>query len=275
MRKQAAKLTNIGINSGSDLLQVKAKQLKERAGKIEAASKATHRERSGEIRLANSGTHAKVLLSFDDTPVSTPDGRLLFRTGKLHVFQGDRIVLLGRNGAGKSQFIKLVHRAIAGEAVAGIKVTPSLALGYIDQDMRQLPEAQSPETVIGRFGLGDARTRALLAAAGFAMEKQSRPVRELSFGQRARLGLLALRLSEPNFYLMDEPTNHVDIPGREALESEIETHGATAILVSHDRSFVRNVGTRYLVIVGKRLVEAETPDAFFAEMAGERRGRDA
>jgi len=271
LRKQAAKLTNIGINSGSDLLTVKAKQLKERAGKIEAASKAPHRERAGEIRLANSGTHAKVLLAFDDAAVATPDGRLLFKTGRLHVFQGDRIVLLGRNGAGKSQLVRLLHRAITGIApVDGVKVAPSLALGFIDQDMRQLPADQTPDAIVGRFGLGDHRTRALLAAAGFAIEKQARSVRELSFGQRARLGLLVLRLSEPNFYLMDEPTNHVDIPGREALESEIEQHGATAILVSHDRSFVRHVGTRYLQIVGRKLVEADGPEAFFTEMAGER-----
>jgi ATPase subunit of ABC transporter with duplicated ATPase domains len=77
---------------------------------------------------------------------------------------------------------------------------------------------------------------------------------------------LALRLTEPNFYLMDEPTNHVDIPGREALEGEILAHEATAVLVSHDRSFVRNVGTRYLQIDGKRLKEVEGPEAFFEEM---------
>jgi ATPase subunit of ABC transporter with duplicated ATPase domains len=76
----------------------------------------------------------------------------------------------------------------------------------------------------------------------------------------------------PNFYLMDEPTNHVDIPDREALESEIEAHGVTTLLVSHDRSFVRRVGTRYLIIAGKRLVEAESPEDFFAEMARDREG---
>jgi len=271
LRKQAAKLTNIGINSGSDLLTVKAKYLKERAAKIEAAAKAVHKERSGEIRLSNSGTHAKVLLALDDLAVTTPDGRPLFKTGKLHVFQGDRIVLLGRNGAGKSQFVKLLLQAMSSaEEVASIKVMPSVVLGYIDQDMSQLPPAVTPDEIIGRFKVGDTRARALLASAGFTIEKQARPIRELSLGQRARLGLLVLRLTEPNFYLMDEPTNHVDIAGREALEEEIESRGATCILVSHDRSFVRNVGSRYLTIVGRKLVETEAPDAFFAEMASER-----
>ncbi len=72
-----------------------------------------HRERTGDIRLANSGTHAKVLLALEDVAVSRPDGAPLFKTGKLHFFQGDRVVLLGRNGTGKSQLVKLLRRAIA------------------------------------------------------------------------------------------------------------------------------------------------------------------
>jgi ATPase subunit of ABC transporter with duplicated ATPase domains len=265
LRKQAAKLTNIGINSGSDLLTVKAKQLKERAVRIEDAIREGHRERSGGIRLANRGTHARVLLSVENVAVVTPAGAPLFRVEKLHVFQGDRIVLLGANGAGKTQFVKLVRRAMEGEAVSGVKVTPSLVLGYTDQGMSHLPETGSPAEFIGtRFKLPDNRVTSLLAAAGFPVEKQDRPVARLSFGQRARLGLLALRLTDPNFYLMDEPTNHVDIPGQEALEAEILAHQATAILVSHDRRFVRNIGTRFLEIRGRRLIEVDGSEEFFA-----------
>jgi ATPase subunit of ABC transporter with duplicated ATPase domains len=268
LRKQAAKLTNIGINSGSDLLTVKAKYLKERAARIESTVKDEHRERSGEIKLANRGIHAKVLVAVEDVTVETPACTPLFRVEKLHVFQGDRIVLLGANGAGKSQFVKLIHRAMTGGAAAGIRVTPSLVLGYGDQDMSQLPAKGSPQDFIGaRFKLADARVTALLAAAGFPVEKQGKPIATLSFGQRARLGLLALRLTEPNFYLLDEPTNHVDIAGQEALESEILRHEATTILVSHDRQFVRNVGTRYLEIRGRRLVEVQGPEGFFDAMA--------
>lgn len=271
LRKQAAKLGNIGINSGSDLLTVKAKYLKERAARIEAAATAVHKERSGEIRLTNSGTHAKVLLALDDLGVTTPAGKALFRTGKQHVFQGDRIVLLGRNGAGKSQFVRLLHRAMAAaDGVSGIKVTPSVVLGYLDQDMSQLPPRSSPDDIVGAFKVGDTRARALLASAGFPVEKQQRPLSELSLGQKARLGLLVLRLAAPNFYLLDEPTNHVDIPGRERLEEELLAHEATCILVSHDRSFVRHVGTRFLLIERGRLREVDSPEPFFTAMARER-----
>jgi ATPase subunit of ABC transporter with duplicated ATPase domains len=80
--------------------------------------------------------------------------------------------------------------------------------------------------------------------------------------------MLVLRLTHPNFYLLDEPTNHLDIEGQEALEAELCTHGAACLLVSHDRSFVRNVGNRFWQIDRKRLTEVDDPEAFFAaEMA--------
>jgi len=65
-----------------------------------------------------------------------------------------------------------------------------------------------------------------------------------------------LRLAEPNFYLLDEPTNHVDIPGQEQLEAELLAQGATCVLVSHDRSFVDAVGTRFLLIAQGQAREA-------------------
>ena len=268
LRKQAAKLTNIGINSGSDLLVVKSKYLRERAAKIETAVLSLHKERSGEIKLGNSGAQARVMLALENVEVTSPVGDKLFRIDKLHVFQGDRLVILGRNGTGKSQFIGLVHRAMQGAETPGIRVSPQVVPGYVDQAMSFLPAKASPLGYItSSFNEGDQRSKSLLAAAGFALEKQDRPMTELSFGQRARLGLLAIRLKQPNFYLLDEPTNHVDIPGQEALEDEILAHGATCILVSHDRSFVRGLGSRFFLIEKKRFKEVESPEPHFAEMA--------
>ena len=269
LRKQAAKLTNIGINSGSDLLTTKSKQLRERAQKIEGKVLAVHQERSGDIRLGNSGTQARVLIAIDNLDVKTPGGDKLFRIDKLHVFHGDRIVILGKNGAGKSQLMKLLHRAMTGLSLEGLRVTPTVRPGYVDQAMSQLPTSGSPlQFITTQFDQGDQRSVSLLAAAGFPPDKQTRPISQLSYGQRARLGLLALRLTQPNFYLLDEPTNHVDIPGQEQLEEEILTHGASCALISHDRSFVRAIGTRFFTIDRRRLVEVESPEAFFQHMAG-------
>ena len=268
LRQQAAKLNNIGINSGSDLLLSKTRQLKQRAGKLEDAAKPVHFERSaGTIRLANRGTHAKVLLTLDDASVETPDGRLLFKTGKQFICKGDRIVLLGPNGAGKTRLVAMLHAAIEhpDAAQAGMKATQSLVLGYCDQALAGLADVDTPMgTIIRRFDVGDQRARTLLAGAGLSIEMQSRPIEKLSGGQKARLGMLLLRLTLPNFYLLDEPTNHLDIEGQEALEDELMVHQASCLLVSHDRSFVRTVGNRFWLIDRRRLVELEGPEGFFA-----------
>jgi len=127
--------------------------------------------------------------------------------------------------------------------------------------MCQLPDALTPHEFIGgTFRPGDQRALALLAVAGFTVETQRRRIAQLSPGEKARLGLLALRLSEPNFYLMDEPTNHVDIAGQEQLEAEILEHEATCLLVSHDRRFAATVVTRFVRIERGRQVEIDAPD---------------
>ena len=255
LRRNAGEVRNIGVNSGSDLLQKKSMQLSDRAERLEQTLRPAHTERSGDIRLANRGTHAKVLAAFEDVAVCTPDRRPLFRVAKLELRQGDRLVLLGRNGVGKSRLVALLRRAVT-EEVPGLKVSPSVVLGYADQGMTHLPDGQTPHRFVSaRSGIGDGRATGLLAGAGFDVEAQGRPIGRLSPGQKARLGLLALRLAEPNFYLLDEPTNHVDIPGQEQLETELQTHGATCVLVSHDRSFVETVGTRFLRIEGGRARE--------------------
>ena len=270
LRKQAAKLKNIGINSGSDLLVTKTKQLSERAAKIEAAAKPAHHERgAGDIRLTNSGTHAKALIAFDDVPVTAPDGRLLFQTGKRWISPGDRVVLLGANGTGKTQLIGRVAQA-AQEGAVGIKAAPTIAMGYADQHLSHLAEDQTPmQAVAGTFDVGDQPARGLLAGAGVDIRLQDTKIGALSGGQKARLAMLILRLQQPNFYLLDEPTNHLDIEGQEALEEELITHGAACLLVSHDRQFLRNVGNRFWQINGRKLVEVDDPEAFLAgEMAG-------
>ncbi|MBN8938660.1 MAG: ABC-F family ATP-binding cassette domain-containing protein [Rhizobiales bacterium] len=271
LRRQAAKLNNIAINSGSDLLTVKTKQLKQKAARLEDAARPAHQERSaGTIRLANRGTHAKVLVTLDDASVETPDGKLLFKTGKQWICQGDRIVLLGRNGVGKSRFVHLLRAAIGqpDAATQAVKATPSVVLGYSDQGLAELADADTPAGVISRrFEVGDQRARAVLAGAGLGIDLQSRPIGKLSGGQKARLAMLVLRLTNPNFYLLDEPTNHLDIEGQEMLEAELTANQASCLLVSHDRSFVRAAGNRFWLIENRRMVELESPDDFFASVA--------
>ncbi len=270
LRRQAAKLNNIAINSGSDLLTVKTKQLKARAERIEAAAKpAARAETAGRIRLSESEARSKVLVTLDDLEIVTPDGRRLYRTGKLYVVPGDRIVLLGHNGTGKSTLMRALTAAVGGEAMTGLRLAPSVIAGICDQSLSHLSPSETPRQAIGRrFPLSETRARGLLTDAGFSIEQQDTPATRLSGGQRTRLAMLILRLEEPNLYLLDEPTNHLDIDGQEALESELSAREAAAILVSHDRRFVETVGNRFWLIDRGRLREVDDPGDFFERAIG-------
>ncbi|NDV02082.1 ABC-F family ATP-binding cassette domain-containing protein [Pseudoroseicyclus tamaricis] len=270
LRRQAAKLKNIGINSGSDLLLTKTKQLSERAAALEEGARPAHRERgAGLIRLANAGTHAKALVSFDETTVEAPGGRPLYRFGPAWIERGDRVVLMGPNGAGKTQLVNRVLGAIRGEDET-IRAAATLVLGHSAQDLGQIDGAGTAfGTINGRFDVGDDRARSLLAGAGLTPDQQKAPLPALSGGQRARLAMLVLRLQQPNFYLLDEPTNHLDIDGQETLQEELLDKEATCLIVSHDRSFIRNVASRLWVIEGRRLVEVEDPEPVFAALLAE------
>lgn len=264
LRQQAAKLKNIGINSGSDLLVVKTRQLSERADKLEERTRPMRQERStGAIRLINSGTHEKALVTIDAAAITTPDGRLLFHTGKLWIEKGDRVALLGANGAGKTRLIERLRAALT-EEDRHVRGAASLKLGYSNQALSQLDAFPTPWEAVKRLsGLSDHQARAQLAGAGISFDAQSAPSTQLSGGQRARLAMLLLRLSEPNFYLLDEPTNHLDIDGQDTLEDELIKHAAACLLVSHDRAFVRAVATRTWVISERRLVEVDDPEPIF------------
>ena len=200
--------------------------------------------------------------------MTTPDGRPLFTVPDLVIRRGERVVLLGRNGTGKSSLIRRLRAAVLGDddtaAVSAIKAAPTLIPGCMDQALSDLPLDATAFGFISRFDVGDGRARSALATAGIVYDQQRAPIRTLSLGQRARLMLLALRFTAPNFYLLDEPTNHVDIAGQESLAEEIQ--GASCVLVSHDRTFVREVGTRFLVIEGGRLAEHDSPETYFESL---------
>jgi ATPase subunit of ABC transporter with duplicated ATPase domains len=270
LRRQAAKLKNIGVNSGSDLLVVKTRQLSERAGRIEAAARPAHRERgAGVIRLEGSESHARALVTLEEADLCAPDGRLLFRTGRKWIAPGDRVVVLGPNGSGKTQLVRAI---LAAGPQGPVRRTAGCVLGYCDQMLAQLPPGETPFALVSRLTSADATARSLLAGAGVLPDWQGRKVAVLSGGQRARLALLLLRLQRPNFFLLDEPTNHLDIEGQEALEGELMAQETACLLVSHDRAFLRAVGNRFWQILpgrrGAMLEEVDSPEPFLRAEAG-------
>lgn len=270
MRKSAHQLRQIGVNKHSDTALKRSAQLDR---KIEALADAIPRavhEQPREIQLSNSGTHAKVVLEFQDFTLRTPDNDVLLGIDELRIWQGERVVILGRNGAGKTRLIQAVHAAILDRdagAQAGIRIPPSISCGYVDHAMQALNARATPLQFISeRFRLHENRTTSLLVSTGFELGLHGRPIAQLSAGQRVRLLLLVLRLEQPNFYLLDEPTNHVDIQGQEALEQELVHHQATCVFASHDREFIDQVATRFLWIKGKRLIEVDSAEGFYREL---------
>jgi ATPase subunit of ABC transporter with duplicated ATPase domains len=270
LEKSAHQLRQIGINKFSDSSLKRSAQIAKRAEAIKAQTTEVYVEGKREVRLSNSGTHAKYMMQLQNVDVSAPDGKHLFHIEKLSIGQDERLILMGVNGAGKSQFIQMLRRAFADKDTAkqeGISIGPSIQLGYIDQQLSQLPLNKGiKDFIVGQGTLPPQRVIPTLVEAGFPYENQDKKIERLSYGERSRLSLLALRLTEPNFYIMDEPTNHIDVSGQEQLEREIMSHGASCVLVSHDRSFVANLGTRFCVIHDGKLREIDSPEIFYEHM---------
>lgn len=270
LEKSAHELKLTGANFHSDSASKKSAQIAKRADDLRSQVHENQVEVRREIKLPNSGVHAKHLIEMRNIKVTAPDGRELVSIGKLDIAQEDRIVLLGLNGTGKSTLVRLIHQAFSNRERSrneGILITPTAKLGYVDQHLSTLPlDLTMSEYIAGEFQMPRQSVIARLIAAGFAFDRQDTVIKKLSHGERSRLYLLSLRLLEPNFYIMDEPTNHLDIDGQEQLESEILRNGAACVLVSHDRSFVANLGTRFLVIDSGKLVEIQDPQVFYDHM---------
>jgi ATPase subunit of ABC transporter with duplicated ATPase domains len=241
-----------------------------RIAHIEAAKTQVYQARERRLELADGEMEAKVALRLANLTVSTPDlARPLVKIDRFAVAAGDRIALLGANGAGKSTLLNALARAWDPKGVhydgsAPIRFNPAARLVYFDQTMRDLPLHESLlNYVLAAEGVTEREAIRCLAQAGFAFTRIREPILTLSHGERSRLTFLKLKLMKPNFYLLDEPTSHLDIEGQEDLEAQLEEADVACIFVSHDRWFTRAAATRFVEIRKGRLVEVESPEAFF------------
>jgi len=247
----------------------KMRATEKRIDRIEAERTNTYTSRQRELALNASELEAKAALRIENHVVTIPDGsRMLFKIDRLVVANGDRIALLGVNGAGKSLLLAMLAQAFAKQSAhydgqAPIRFNPGAKLAYFDQRLDALPLDSTLLDYLSSAQRTDTASVTRLARAGFAYARLRGPIRELSFGERARLLFLKMRLDAPNFYILDEPTNHLDIDGQEALEAQLEESDVTCLFVSHDRFFTRTVATRFLEIRKHKLIEVENADAFF------------
>jgi ATP-binding cassette, subfamily F, member 3 len=161
----------------------------------------------------------------------------------LTVSRGERVGVIGANGAGKSVLAKLLAGVLPpteGERWVG----PSIGIGYLAQDPEPPPEATPLGLVRDAKPLYEGEAVSLLGRFLFRYEQVREPVRNLSGGERTRLQLLLLMLAEPNCLVLDEPTNHLDIGSLEVLERELEMFPGTVVFVSHDRYFLDRISDK-------------------------------
>ena len=245
-----------------------------RIARIEADRTQTYVTRERKLELSDSEIDARVALRISKLDVSIPrggpqGGRKLLGIERLTIAAGERVAVLGANGAGKSTLLSVLAAAYDPEqehydSLSPVRFNPSCRLVYFDQTMRDLPlKTAILDYVAEAEGATEKEAIRLLAQAGFAFARIRQPIGLLSHGERARLVFLRMKLLRPNIYLLDEPTNHLDIEGQEALEAQLEETEVSCIFVSHDRYFTRTAATRFLEIRKGRLVEVESPDAFF------------
>ncbi len=165
--------------------------------------------------------------------------------------RGQRIGIIGGNGLGKSTFLKTLMEKIpplGGEFTLGYQVDT----GYFDQQMAQY---SSKKTVLDEFWdeyptLDQTEVRSSLGAFLFTQEEVFKTVDMLSGGEKVRLALCKIFKTKPNFLILDEPTNHMDIIGKESLEAMLKDFPGSVLFVSHDRYFVKQIADALLVFEG-------------------------
>src|SRR6185295_6338445 len=177
----------------------------------------------------------------------------------LTIQRGQRWCVMGRNGAGKTTLLKMIAGVLTPDG-GDVKLGASLKLGYFAQQALQLldPSLTVWEQIQKDFphdSIGVLRN--LLGAFQFSGDEVDKPIRALSGGERTRLVIARMLFDPPNFLVLDEPTNHLDLTTKDMLIDSLKAFEGTMIFVSHDRTFLRGLGTRVLELGGESGTEAQ------------------
>jgi ABC-type Mn2+/Zn2+ transport system ATPase subunit len=179
--------------------------------------------------------------------------RVIYEGFNLTIRRGERWAVMGRNGAGKTTLLKMIAGASAPDA-GSVRLGASLYMGYFAQ--QSLDVLNSDLTVIEQLqqdfpqdGLGSLRN--LSGAFQFSGDDVDKKIRALSGGEKSRLAIARMLYNPPNFLVLDEPTNHLDLATKEMLVDALKDFEGTMIFVSHDRMFLRGLGSRVLELGGE------------------------
>jgi len=179
--------------------------------------------------------------------------RVIYQGFNLTVRRGERWAVMGRNGAGKTTLLKMIAGALTPDA-GSIQLGASLNMGYFAQQSLDVldPELTVIEQLQNDFpqdGLGSLRS--LAGAFQFSGDDIDKRIRSLSGGEKSRLAMARMLYNPPNFLVLDEPTNHLDLATKEMLVDALKQFEGTMIFVSHDRMFLRGLGSRVLELGGE------------------------
>jgi ATPase subunit of ABC transporter with duplicated ATPase domains len=185
--------------------------------------------------------------------------RVIYDGFNLTIRRGERWAVMGRNGAGKTTLLKMIAGASPPDR-GEVRLGASLTMGYFAQ---QSLDVLSPDlTIIEQLqkdfpqdGLGSLRT--LAGAFQFSGDDVDKPIRALSGGEKSRLAMARMLYNPPNFLVLDEPTNHLDLATKEMLVEALKGFEGTMIFVSHDRTFLRGLGSRVLELGGETGTDRE------------------
>jgi ATPase subunit of ABC transporter with duplicated ATPase domains len=183
--------------------------------------------------------------------------RAIYDGFNLTIRRGERWAVMGRNGAGKTTLLKMIAGATEPDS-GDVRLGASLSMGYFSQQSLDVlnPELTIIEQLQQDFpkdGLGSLRS--LAGAFQFSGDDVDKRIRSLSGGEKSRLVIARMLFNPPNFLVLDEPTNHLDLATKEMLVEALKDFEGTMIFVSHDRVFLRGLGSRVLELGGESGLE--------------------
>lgn len=179
----------------------------------------------------------------------------LFTNINFDIKRSEKVAIIGGNGTGKTTILKILNGILEADS-GSITLGSKVKIGYYDQEHHVLNMEKTlfDEVHDAYPDMDNTQIRNTLAAFLFTNDDVFKRVKDLSGGERGRLSLAKLMLSESNLLILDEPTNHLDIASKEILENAINNYTGTVLYVSHDRYFINKTATRILDLTNQTLI---------------------
>lgn len=179
----------------------------------------------------------------------------LFTNLNFEIKRGEKVAIIGNNGTGKTTILKIINGQVKADQ-GEIKLGSKVHVGYYEQEHQVLdPDKTLFDELQDTYpNLDNTTIRNILAAFLFTEDDVFKRIKDISGGERGRVSLAKLMLSEANLLILDEPTNHLDITSKEILENAINQYQGTVLYVSHDRYFINKTATRILDLTEQTLL---------------------